>query len=64
MAQYEKECKGMFFTKYKKTGELIRTAEHYDKDGVWVVHCWSGPEIQGEYSNQEFKKIKRRYFRK
>lgn len=60
---FEKACEGRYLEKYNKRGDLLREAEQFDS-GVWIV--WEYPSsktnIQGEYSEQEFKSIRRRYF--
>ncbi len=60
---YEKQCNGMYLEKYsKKSGNLLRTAEQFDS-GCWVVSEYSSKtNMQGEYTNQEFNKIRNRLF--
>ena len=62
MTTYEKACVGMYLEKYSKNGNLIRTAERFDS-GNWVVHVYSGRDISGEYSENEFKQIQK-FFKK
>ena len=57
---YEKSCNKKYFEKYDKNGNLLRTAEQFES-GFWIVHIYKGVDIRGEYSNSEFKKIKK-YF--
>ena len=57
MTTYEKQCKGMYLAKYAKNGNLLRTAERFDS--TWVVHIYAGLDIAGEYSDTEFKKIRK-----
>ena len=60
---YEKQCKGMYLEKYSKNGNLLRTAEQYE-NGNWVISEYpsSKSNVQGEYSDKEFKSIRRRLF--
>jgi hypothetical protein len=60
---YEKQCKGMYLEKYAKNGNLLRTAEKYES-GNWVISEYpsSKTNMQGEYSDKEFKGIRRRLF--
>ena len=58
MTTYEKQCKGMYLCKYAKNGNLLRTAEQF-VSGNWVVHVYKGTDIGGEYSDEEFKKIRK-----
>jgi hypothetical protein len=60
MTTYEKQCKGMYLQKCSKNSNLLRTAEQFGS-GNWVVHVYSGLDISGEYTDKEFKKI-RKYF--
>jgi hypothetical protein len=60
MSLYEKECSNQYFEKYDRQFNLMRTAEQFPS-GNWVVSVWKGKEIQGEYTPNEFKKIKK-YF--
>ena len=57
MTTYEKQCNGMYLQKYKKNGNLLRTAEQFGSN--WIVHVYSGTDISGEYSDKEFKKIRK-----
>ena len=57
MTTYEKQCDGMYLEKYSKNGNLLRTAERFDS--TWVVHVYTGLDITGEYSDTEFKKIRK-----
>lgn len=60
---YEKQSKGMYLEKYTKNGNLLRTAEQYE-NGNWVISEYpsSKTNMQGEYSDKEFKSIRRRLF--
>lgn len=58
MTTYEKACAGMYLEKYSKNGNLVRTAEQFGTSGKWVVHVFSGRDISGEYSEDEFIQIK------
>lgn len=58
MTTYEKQCNGMYLQKYSKNGNLLRTAEQFGSN-CWVVHVYSGTDISGEYSDKEFKKIRK-----
>jgi hypothetical protein len=58
MTTFEKQCKGMYLPKVSKNGNLLRAAEQFDS-GNWVVHVYSGTDISGEYSDKEFKKIRK-----
>ena len=60
---YEKQSKGMYLEKYAKNGNLLRTAEQYE-NGNWVISEYpsSKTNVQGEYSDKEFKSIRRRLF--
>ena len=59
---YEKATQKRYLEKYAKNGNLIRTAEQFDS-GSWVVSEYppSKTNLQGEYTNEEFDKI-RKYF--
>jgi hypothetical protein len=57
MTTYEKQCDGMYLEKYSKNGNLLRTAEKFGSN--WIVHVYSGMDISGEYSDKEFKKIRK-----
>ena len=57
MTTYEKQCKGMYLQKYAKNGNLLRTAEAFGS--IWVVHVYTGLDVSGEYSDIEFKKIRK-----
>ena len=63
MTLYEKQCNGMYLEKYSKNGNLLRTAEQFS-GGIWVIHEYpdSKTNIQGEYTKEEFKPIRKRYF--
>lgn len=60
---YEKQCNGQYLVKYSKNGNLLRTAEQYP-NGNWTVSEYpsSRTNMQGEYSNDDFNKIRRRLF--
>jgi hypothetical protein len=60
---YEKQCKGKYLEKYSKAGNLLRTAEQFT-NGSWIISEYpsSRTNMQGEYSNKEFNKIRRRLF--
>jgi hypothetical protein len=58
MTTYEKQCKGMYLQKCSKNSNLLRTAEQFES-GNWVVHVYSGLDISGEYTDKEFKKIRK-----
>lgn len=60
---YEKQCKGMYLEKYAKNGNLLRTAEQFSNRN-WVISEYpsSKTNMQGEYSDNEFNKIRRRLF--
>lgn len=61
MTIYEKACNGKYIEKYSKRGNLIRVAEQFNNN--WVVFEYSGKtNIQGEYSEKEFKDIRKRFF--
>jgi len=57
---YEKACKGMYLQKFSKNGNLLREAEQFNS-GNWVVYVFNGIDISGEYTPEEFNKIKK-YF--
>lgn len=59
-SEFQKVERGDFLEKYDKKGNLMRTAEKFST-GTWIVHCYSGKELQGEYTEEEFKTI-RKYF--
>lgn len=58
---YEKSCKGMYLEKYSKNGNLLRSAEQFNS-GNWVVWTFNRNDISGEYTEEEFKKIKKHFF--
>jgi len=60
---YEKQCKGMYLEKYANNGNLLRKAEQFD-NGNWVIYEYpsSKTNMQGEYSNEEFKNVRNRLF--
>jgi ribosomal protein L20 len=58
---YDKATKSQYLEKYSKNGNLVRTAEQFDS-GSWVVSVYSGIDISGEYSNEEFNKRIKKYF--
>jgi len=61
MSIYEKACKNMYFEKYSKNGNLVRTAEQFD-GGSWIVLDFNTKKLlNGEYTDKEFKNIKK-YF--
>ena len=60
MTTYEKTCAGMYYEKYAKNGNLIRTAEQFES-GNWVVHVYHGRDISGEYTDSEFKQIQKAF---
>jgi hypothetical protein len=47
----------MYLQKFAKNGNLIRTAERFGSN--WVVHVYSGLNISGEYTEDEFKQIRK-----
>lgn len=55
---YEKACKKQYFERFSKNGNLLRTAEQFDS-GHWVVHIYKGIDLSGEYTAEEFEKIKK-----
>lgn len=62
MTTWEKACNGMYLEKYNKDGAQIRTAEQFES-GKWVVHeLKTRTGIGGEYSNEEFQEIRRKFF--
>lgn len=64
MNLYEKAAHNEYLEKHNKNGDLIRTAERFDS-GVWIVQEYSKSKtnIMGEYSNEEFNKLRNRYFK-
>ena len=58
---YEKQCDGQYLEKYSKNGNLLRAAEQYP-NGNWIISEYPSSRInmQGEYSNDDFNKIRRR----
>lgn len=56
---YEKSCDGEYLTSYGKNNNLLRSAELINNS--WIVHTYYGIDIGGEYTENEFKKI-RKYF--
>ena len=58
MTTYEKQCKGMYLQKCARNGNLLRTAEQF-ASGNWIVHIYAGPDISGEYTDIEFRKIRK-----
>ena len=62
METYEKVTKGMYLEKYSKSGNLMRNAEQFES-GNWVVWVYGKYlDISGEYTEEEFKSIKKLYF--
>ena len=62
MNTYEKATKGMYLEKYSKSGNLMRNAEQLES-GNWVVWVYGKYlDISGEYTEEEFKRIKKLYF--
>lgn len=61
MTQYEKACKGEYLEKYRKNGDLLLTAEKFNK--TWIVSVFHGKDIGGEYSEEEFEPIRKKYFK-
>ena len=62
METYEKATKGMYLEKYSKSGNLMRNAEQFES-GNWVVWVYGKYlDISGEYTEEEFKSIKKLYF--
>ena len=59
--QYEKACKGEYLEKYRKNGDLLLTAEKFNK--TWIVSVFHGKDIGGEYSEEEFEPIRKKYFK-
>lgn len=59
---YTKACNKEYFEKYAKNGNLLRTAEKIGT--VWIVSEYpeSKTNLSGEYTEKEFKAIKR-YFK-
>jgi len=53
---YLKSCAKHYIEKYDKNCNLIRTAERFNS-GAWVVRCYKGKNISGEYNNEIFIKI-------
>ena len=62
---YEKSTQKRYLEKYAKNGNLIRTAEQFDS-GNWVVSEYppSKTNLQGEYTNEEFKEIRKYFYAK
>ena len=62
-ALYKKQCNGQYLEKYSKNGNLLRTAEQYT-NGNWIISEYpsSRTNMHGEYSNDDFNKIRRRLF--
>ena len=50
----------MYLEKYSKNGNLLRSAEQFNS-GNWVVWTFNGNDISGEYTEEEFKKIKKHF---
>ena len=63
MTTYEKACAGMYLEKYSKNGNLMRTAEQFGASSNWVVRVFSGRDISGEYSEDEFNQIRKFFFK-
>lgn len=61
MNLYEKASKNQYLAKHSPNGNLLRTAEQFNS-GNWVVSVWKGKSLQGEYTDNEFHKI-RKYFK-
>ena len=62
MEIYEKATKGMYLEKYSKSGNLMRKAEQFES-GNWIVWAYGKYlDISGEYTEEEFKNIKKLYF--
>jgi len=61
---YEKACKGTYLEKRNKNGDLLRTAEQFNS-GMWIITEYpsSRTNIQGYYSDKEFKTINKRLFK-
>ena len=57
---YNKASSGRLLQKFSKNGNLLREAEQFNS-GHWVVFVFKGVDISGEYTPEEFKKIKK-YF--
>ena len=55
---YKKACEKKYLEKVSKNGNILRTAEQFDS-GCWVVHTYKGIDISGEYTAEEFEKIKK-----
>jgi len=59
---YRKSCTGRYLKKIGAGFKLIRTAEQFNS-GNWVVWVYSGIDISGEYTSEEFEKSIRKYFK-
>ena len=59
---YEKACNLEYLEKYSKNGNLLRTAEKYEK--CWIIHQYNEKNNlkSGEYTLYEFQKIRTKYF--
>jgi len=62
---FEKACAGMYLEENNKDGYLIRTAEQFSS-GNWVISEYprSKTNLNGEYTNKEFQKLRNKYFKK
>lgn len=62
---FDKKSKGEYLEKYDKNGNLLTTAEQYT-GGNWIVSEYplSKTNMQGEYSDEEFKTIRKHLFLK
>ena len=62
MNYYQKICKGIVLLKYYKSGGLAYEAEK--SNGKWNVYVYEGKkDISGEYTEAQFDKEIRRYFK-
>jgi len=61
---FEKACAGKYIEKYNKQGNLLRTAEQFTC-GNWIINEYpaSKTNLSGEYTNKEFQKLRRYYFK-
>ena len=57
MTTYGESCNNMYLQKFAKNGNLIRTAERFGSN--WVVQIYSGLNISGEYTEDEFKEVRK-----
>lgn len=59
---FDKEGDNQYLTKIDSKGNLLRSAEQFES-GNWIISIYKGMDIGGEYSDSEFNKKYRKYFK-